>query len=270
MNIKDILLPLAFALGLIIIHLIGEKIAKKVTKWHFKLQSFGAGIMVGIIFLELLPHIATGQEHLDKYIYLPFLFGFTVIALIEKIIYKRIQSKELKQKARSTLELNDKATNVILASSSDGNEDECLIVEEKTIFEGVALVSHGLMIGLLVTLIYETYQEITYIVLLPFFIREFTLAFSTQQIYDDLQGKKAKAIEILNAIMPLAGAALGLVLVLNKTALYTIFAFSLGLILYIVVRDMIPLGKKGKPAFFVFGVLLAVSIFLIFELLIFN
>ncbi len=70
--------------------------------------------------------------------------------------------------------------------------------------------------------------------------------------------------------MPLAGATLGLVLVLNKTALYTIFVFSLGLILYIVVRDMIPLGKKGKPAFFVFGVLLAVSIFLIFELLIFN
>ncbi len=143
--------------------------------------------MVGIIFLELLPHIATGQEHLDKYIYLPFLFGFTVIALIEKIIYKRIQGKELKQKARSTLELNDKATNVILASSSsEGNEDERLIVEEKTIFEGVALVSHGLMIGLLVTLIYETYQEITYIVLLPFFIREFTLAFSSRQIYDDL------------------------------------------------------------------------------------
>ncbi|RKX39305.1 MAG: hypothetical protein DRP23_05240 [Thermotogae bacterium] len=83
----------------------------------FQTSEFWRVIMVGIIFLELLPQIVTGQEHLDKYIYLPFLFGFTVIALIEKIIYKRIQGKELKQKARNTLELNDKATYTIFAFS---------------------------------------------------------------------------------------------------------------------------------------------------------
>jgi len=206
---------------------------------------------------------------------LPFLFGFTIIALIEKIIYKRIQVKELKRGMATTKASSQVLDDIkgghgleAMVKEEAGTEAECLLVEEKTIFEGIALVSHGLVIGLLVSLVYETYQEITYIVLIPFFIREFTLGFSTEQIYEDLKGKKATTIQVLSIIMPFVGASLGLVLVLNKIALYTILATSLGLILYIVVRDMIPLGKKGKPLYFLFGVVLAVSIFLLFELVI--
>ena len=70
-------IPIFVTLGLTLIHFIGEKISEHMRKWHFHLESLGAGLMVGILFLELIPHIFEGhQSQLGFYIYIPLLVGF--------------------------------------------------------------------------------------------------------------------------------------------------------------------------------------------------
>lgn len=195
MEVLDFIIPIAMALIITIIHFIGEKISEHLKTYHFHLQSFGAGLMVVIIFLELLPHIATGQEHLDEFIYIPFLFGFTIIALVEKIIYKRLlrlQSINLKEDNNISQLNNDFSNTEIKEANIENNSEvECISTEQNALFEGIAFITHGFVIGLLISLIFETYENIGYIVLIPFFIRALTLSFSTEQVLEELPNRKA-------------------------------------------------------------------------------
>lgn len=55
------------------------------------------------------------------------------------------------------------------------------------------------------------------------------------------------------------GTVVGLLLISNKKQLYFAFSLIMGLILYIVVRDMIPPRKEGKPVYFLVGLVLIIS-----------
>ena len=46
--------------------------------------------MVGVFFLEILPQIAEGEEHLNHHIYTAFLIGFVFIHVLEKSVYQHI------------------------------------------------------------------------------------------------------------------------------------------------------------------------------------
>ena len=71
---------------------------------------------------------------------------------------------------------------------------------------------------------------------------------------------------IIQIIAPIAGTLLGLLLIQNKLIMYLVFSITMGLILYIVVRDMIPLGKEGKPVFFIIGTIFTIGISLLIEI----
>ena len=57
MEVLDVIIPLSVALGLTLLHFLGEKISERMKNWHHHLEGLGAGLMVGILFLELLPQI---------------------------------------------------------------------------------------------------------------------------------------------------------------------------------------------------------------------
>ncbi|NHJ31231.1 MAG: hypothetical protein FK732_00070 [Asgard group archaeon] len=266
--------PLVISIGITLTHILGEWISEHMSKWHHQLQSLGAGLMVGIIFLELLPQITVGETYLGFYIYIPLVVGFTIIAIVEKVVYKRILNKNpTTHKARKHTE-ETKITED-LEYEKELTEVECIVPEYHAVFEGVALITHGLVLGILISIIFseETFNTswlLLLFVLFPIFIRSFTLAFSAEQILEDIHGRKKKVVKYLGYITPFVGAALGVIFVYiqNNIALFTIYAFVLGLVLYVVVRDMIPLGKKGKPIFFLVGIIITLGIFLISELLI--
>ncbi len=266
--------PLAISIGIVLTHILGEWISEHMSKWHHHLESLGAGLMIGIIFLELLPQISIGGKELGFYIYIPLVVGFTLIALVEKIVYKRILNKnpttpKINKQSEETKITND------LEYEKELAEVECIVPEYHAVFEGVALITHGLVLGILITVIFneETFNTswlLLLFVLLPLFIRSFTLAFSAEQILQDIHGRKNKVIRYLGYLTPFVGASLGIIFVYVQSplALFTVFALVLGLVLFLVVRDMIPLGKKGKPLFFLIGIIFTIGTFLISELLI--
>ncbi|MCK5159175.1 MAG: hypothetical protein KAR08_08460 [Candidatus Heimdallarchaeota archaeon] len=202
------------------------------------------------------------------------MIGFTIIALVEKIVYKTILNKNPTTPKVTKQSEETKITND-LEYEKDLAEVECIVPEYHAVFEGVALITHGLVLGILITIIFneETFNAswlLLLFVLLPLFIRSFTLAFSAEQILGDIHGRKKKVIRYLSYLTPFVGASLGIIFVYveSSIALFTIFALVLGLVLFLVVRDMIPLGKKGKPVFFLIGIIITLGTFLISELLI--
>ncbi len=272
MEVIDYIVPISVALGLTLIHFIGEKISERMRKWHFQLESLGAGLMVGILFLELLPQIFVGHETaLGLFIYIPLLAGFTIIALIEKIIYKRIlkdnPTTPIKLHAQDEHGKQKQTLDSFVEYEKDITEIDCIVPEHNTIFEAIALVTHSLMIGILIALVfYENNLEVAFIIMIPFAIRAFTIAFSAEQIIGDLKEKPERVFRIITFVDLTLGALIGVFLVFNEVVFFTVFAFALGLVLFTVIRDMIPLGKKGKPMFFLIGVVFAIGIFLVTEL----
>ncbi|MHA1556929.1 MAG: hypothetical protein ACTSPM_08365 [Candidatus Heimdallarchaeota archaeon] len=273
--VLDVVIPVSVTIFLTLIHFVGEKISSRLHKWHFQLESLGAGLMVGILFLELLPQISIGAIVLDFYIYIPLLTGFVIIALIEKIVYKKMLVDDTTPNKKS-LAIDKDVNHESESDSSVEHESDimdivCIIPEQNAIFEAIALVTHNLMIGILVALIFSEYPlEVSFIILIPFVLRAFTVAFSAEQIMEDLNKKPEKIFRILGVITPSLGALVGVFLVLSEIAFFVIFAFALGLVLFTVIRDMIPLGKKGKPMFFIIGIIFTVGIFLLNELVLLH
>jgi hypothetical protein len=278
------ILPIIITLGLTLIHFIGEKISEHMRKWHFHLESLGAGLMVGILFLELIPQIFYGIDVFLSlgidieiayiYIFIPLLSGFVVIALVEKIIYKKIlrDFPTTPVKLHSHEDDIDREQNLEVKPEyeKDISDIECIVPEYNAVFEAIALVTHGLMIGILVALVFFENQDdlaIGFLIMIPFIIRAFTIGFSAEQIMADLPIKPGRIFRVISFVIPVLGATIGIFLVFNELAFFIIYAFALGLILFGVIRDLIPLGKKGKPGFFILGVIFTVGIFLLNQLL---
>ena len=223
--------PILVAVVITLIHFLGEKISEHVERFHMELLSFGAGLLIATFFLEILPQIESAEIFLGSYVYLAFLLGFVVIHLLEKSIYQHAGSER-------KIEL------------------------DVTRFEAAGLTAYNLLVGLIVTVFFEAYGDLAYFILLPFFIRTFAISVSSSHINEKID---SRLNHLLQSISTVIGTFLGLVLIANKTQLFLVFSITMGLILYIVIRDMIPRGKEGKPIYFTAGALIAIATFLIFQ-----
>jgi zinc transporter ZupT len=220
---------LAVAIALSILHFIGEEFSEHIERFHSEILSFGAGILVSIFFLEILPHITIGEAHLNEFIYVTFLIGFVLMYVLENLIYQQATS-----------------------------EDE--IVRDTLYFEAAGLIAYGLLVGIIIVLFLDAYGEFAYIIFAPFFIRAFGVSLTSSHINERLTSRLNRLMQYLS---PVIGSFVGLLLITEKVQLFLVFSIAMGLILYIVVRDMIPFKKESKPIYFVLGALIVLVVFLV-------
>ena len=87
--------------------------------------------------------------------------------------------------------------------------------------------------------------------------------YRSEKVYSDLdieiQFKESKIRDFLLSISALGGVALGLLLELYSSfdieLVFILYSFISGVILYTIVREVIPEKEKGKPIYFVIGAL---------------
>jgi hypothetical protein len=229
LNLEGFVNPLIAACFMAFLHYAGEFFSEHVEGFHAELLSLGAGLMISTFFVEILPHLSLGEMHLDHFVFIYFLIGFVSIHILEKFFYQRASNLEVLEK-------------------------------EKIEFEAAGLAAYGLIIGLVIVVLFETYDEVAYFVLIPFFVRSFTITATLGHAVEKIRSRFNRAVQI---ITPIVGTLLGLLLIQNKMVMYLFFSLTMGLILYVVVRDMIPLGKEGKPIFFIIGVIFTIGISLL-------
>jgi hypothetical protein len=230
-NLEVFVNPLIAACLMAFLHYIGGFFSEHIERFHTELLSFGAGFMISTFFLEILPHLSFGEMYLGHFAFIFFLIGFVSIHLLEKFFYQRASNVDVLEK-------------------------------EKMEFKAAGLASYGLIIGIVIVVLFETYGDVAYFVLIPFFVRSFTITATLGHVIDNISSFN-RMIQIL---APIAGALLGLFLIQNKLMMYLVFSVTMGLILYLVVRDMIPLGKEGKPIFFIIGTILTIGLSLLIEI----
>ncbi len=130
------------------------------------------------------------------------------------------------------------------------------------LFEEMGLAAYGILIGVIITVFFEAYGNLGYLMILPLFIRSFAISISSDHL---IEGVENKFIYYFQFFTPFIGTLSGLLLIPNKASLFSILSIVTGFILYIVVRDIIPIGKSGKPVYFILGVLITFIITLSFE-----
>ena len=222
--------PLAVAIAIAFFHVLGEQFSEHIERFHIELLSFGAGLMAGTFFLEILPQITVGETYLSHFIYVTFLVGFVLIHVLEKLVYQHVPG-------------------------------ESEFAEDRTRFEATGLAAYGLLVGVIIAVFFEAYGDLAYFILAPFFVRAFVLSVYSRHINEKIGSRLNR---VLQSVGPVVGTVVGLLLITNKTQLFSVFSMTMGFILYIVIRDMIPIGKEGKPIYFVAGALITIATSLIF------
>ena len=225
------LAPLAIALAIALFHIVGEKFSEHIERFHIEVVSFGAGLMVGTFFIEILPQLRVGETYLSHFIYVTFLIGFVFIHILEKLVYQHAAG-------------------------------ESEIARDVTRFEAAGLAAYGLLVGVIIVVFFEAYGDLAYFIFAPFFVRAFALSVSSRHINEKIGSRLNRVVQ---SVGPIVGTFVGLLLIANKTQLFLVFSMAMGFILYIVIRDMIPIGKEGKPIYFVAGALITVATSLIFQ-----
>lgn len=218
-------LPLILAATLSVLSYLSVDVIGRLERIHSVLASLSAGILVSIIFVSLLPIFSRAAIKIDLYIVL--LVGFVAFNLLEKFTYQRAAEKDLKSR---------------------------LSVEQ---FVGFA-IDH-LVIGLSLVLVFllDSVRALL-VITVPFLIHIFATAHPISHVWRG--ARLGVGAEVALSLMPFAGAVLATLLAGFVSNLYAAFAFVLGALMFLVIRDVVPKEREGKPAVFAAAALATVLV----------
>ena len=213
-------LPILFAILLSILHLFSEFFTKLTKKYYKQLLSLSAGILLTIIFLELLPQVIEGTKTINDKVYIFLLLGFISFHLLEKEICHHIHNKQILQR------------------------------EIRNIHSLAFFLEHFIIGATLVLLT----TAISFIILIPFILLTISSSILLQVIH---KTSRSKILKIILASSTTIGAITTTFLTPNSQVYYALFSFITGTLIYIVARDIIPQEEKiERTFFFLLGILI--------------
>ena len=216
-----------------ILHFISGIFVKFARKYKYKLMSLSAGILLAILFLELLPNFAKEALNTTHLLFLLPLMGFVAFHSMRSYNYKHIKTKkELKSRYRK---------NHILAF----------------------FIEHFIL-GFTLTITFKN-PTISLLLFLPF-----VLLTISSSILLNIIDKTSKTLnmKLFLGSSTIFGAIFGTLFSFNKILYLGAFGYAIGALLYIIIRDLIPIEEKKENILF-FGIgLISTSILLLIKVLI--
>ncbi|MBM3199914.1 hypothetical protein FJZ53_03165 [Candidatus Woesearchaeota archaeon] len=219
------MIALVFALLLTILHVFSRRISKIIEKHHINITSFSAGMFITLILIDLLPRMIDGLEYKAP-VFLIMTIGFVGFHISEKYLYQHVRNKHL-------------------------------LLEELAELHNFGFFMNHLMIGFVLVLTFELRSVTSYLVIIPFVLHTISSSMSLEHIHEKMKTKFNKFVLNTSTFL---GALFAYFAGLENFWYYTIFALSLGALMYISIRDMLPGGKKGNTLMFFFGFLLTLGI----------
>ncbi|PLX20883.1 hypothetical protein C0584_03810 [Candidatus Parcubacteria bacterium] len=217
---------LIFALILSFSNFYSRKFSKLFIKHKFQILSFGAGNLIALIFLILLPEILKKSE-LNIVLFL-LLLGFTFFHVLEKFLYQH-------------------------------NHDRKKLYKELKYLHQIGFFVDHFMIGFILSSTLNLDSNFKFFILVPLFLQTISSSFSLE--YMDKR-EKTKFNKMILSSAPFVGALSSISLNVEPHIKSYLFAFIMGMLLYIISRDIIPKKKRGNPFLFLLGVSLITIIWL--------
>jgi zinc transporter ZupT len=216
------------ALILSLFHFVSEVFVGFARKHITKLMSLAAGILLAILFLEMLPMFSKEALETNYLLFLLPLMGFAAFHSIRAYNFKHIQTKkELKKRFRN---------NHILAF----------------------FIEHFIL-GLLLVVTFKT-PIVSLLLFLPFVLLTISSSILLKIIDKTSKSNVPKLILGSSTVL---GAIVGTLFSLNQSLYLGSFGYALGTLFYIVSRDIMPEEEKQENIlFFSIGLILTSIILL--------
>jgi zinc transporter ZupT len=212
---------LAFAMTLA-----GGAFAFRYQRYLQAIMAFSAGLLIGVVFLDLVPEIVEVAQQTQlpvRTLMLTLIGGFLGIFLLEKLTI--IHS----EKAHDTPGHHH---NVGLAGA-------------------IGLSFHSFLDGLAIGVGFQAGTEVGVVVLVAVLAHDFADGLNTVTFMLATRNSRWRTIALLivDALAPVAGALLASVLRINPSVLVFQLAFFAGFLLYLGASDLLPhVHERPRPA----------------------
>jgi zinc transporter ZupT len=221
------IIVLSLAVILSFLHYFSHKFSSFIKKHHYKGLSLSGGTLIAIIFLILLPEISMFENIAP--IYLMMLLGFSIFYMGEKYLYQHVKNKK------------------------------DMLDDLKEMHTLGFFIDHFILGFVLVTTL-DLEKSFGYLIFFPIFLHTVSSSIALDHID---KRAKTKLKKIVLSSSPLIGAIVALIFEIRETILAVSLSLILGMLLYIVNRDILPGGKRGHPKMFILGVSIVVAIWVI-------
>jgi len=204
----------------------GHRISGLIGRHRDAVLSFSAGLLISLLFLILVPDVIING--VTEILFLFMLVGFLLMHLVEKYIYRHVTDKQE-------------------------------ILENLKIVHVIGFGLDNFLIGFIIASLVELDFSVVITLAVPLFLQMLTSSISLDSIDVRLNDKYSK---IILSVLPLSGAILGIILELDHLLTNYVLAFVLGILFYMIIRDVLPQGRKGSSALFFAGNLVTIGFFL--------
>lgn len=220
-----------FALLLSAIHLKSKKLSKVIERAHINWLSLGGGSLLATLFLVFLPHVVHGESEL--HVYPLMLIGFASFFLFEKYLYQHVKDE-------TTLEEDIYHLHVI-----------------------GFFIDHAVKGFILVTII-NLRPILGFLTVLPFLIHTLASTMALENLHK-ISGRNLDKYLLSSSIF--IGTLTGMLLEISMQFERAVLAFALGILLFLVSRDVLPKDKEGKSLYFVLGMMVIFIFWVVLEFL---
>lgn len=203
------------ALIMSIAHFFSEQFAAQCGSYRDPIISLSAGVSITYIFLDLFPRFITAVRF-DQALFFTVLIGFGALHVIEKYLYKHLKPTRLRRNLR---------------------------LEEST----VSFVYH-FFVGIVLTSIVAVS------------VSEGILFFLPVLLYTGLSTlpvtlPKIPRIKLILSASTFLGAVFAFGVAVSSVVSTALMGFIIGFLLFSATRHSLPREKKGRPLFFIIGMI---------------
>ena len=227
MSDLTILVIIIIAVIMGITDFIGHRISGLAAGHRDSVLSFSAGLLISLLFLILVPSVIS--MGVSEILFLFMLVGFLLMHLAEKYIYRHIMNKQE-------------------------------LLEDLKVVHIIGFGLDNFLVGFIIASLVELDFFIVITLSVPLFLQMLTSSISLDSIDTRINDKYSK---IILSVLPILGAILGIVLEFEYLLTNYVLAFVLGILFYMIVRDVLPQGRRGSPVLFFSGNLVTISLWLI-------
>ncbi len=217
-DLEFIIIVLLIAAALSTVHYFSNRVSEFMEKNHYDVLSYSGGTLIALIFLILLPEVIGISD--SKIIFLLILLGFVVFHLTEKYLYQHVKNK--RQQLRKLKELH----------------------------QAGFFIDHFILGFVLVTIL-EITDYLGFLILIPIFLHTISSSISLDHIHEKAQTSVPKTVLSASTLF---GAVTALILEIDEKTQAAVLAMTLGILIYIVNRDILPEEEKGRPLWFIAGI----------------
>jgi hypothetical protein len=217
------LIPILLSALIAIAHYFSDKIGLIRSEFREHLISFVAGVSMVYVFVNLYPEFYKAASVGNPLILTAVLVGFVTVHLIDKEIYQKIHP------ARVTNDIR--------------------------IAHGYGLIVYYFVIGIVLVELLNVNTMSGLLFFIPVFIYSGLSTVAAHGIHG-MHGPHQKTISHLHFLQGagvLGGTVFALFIQLPESLLIYLIGLVAGILTFIIVRDMLPKGKRGRPVYFLLG-----------------